>query len=368
MRVAIDARTIVRPQTGDRTYMLNLLRHLPSVDGNIEYFVLVDRPLPPRIEALLDTKYLQVVVHTSPGGKLWTACALPRLARRLRADVVHLQYIAPLRLPCPYVCTVHDITFRLFPQWFDFKDRLLMNWLMPRSMRRAARVTVPSECTAHDIMTAYHIGRDKLAVIPYAAPPEFSVPPDEDAIGRTRARYGLNSDYFLFVGTLQPRKNLPRLLQAFARAKTGPVELVIAGKQGWRQPRLEDMIADLGLTRRVRLLGYVPDDDLPPLYAGALALLFPTLYEGFGLPVLEAMACGTPVLTSSVSALPEVAGTAALLVDPLSPADIARQIARLASDAELRRFLAEAGRQRAARFSWVQTASETVNAYQDTVR
>jgi glycosyltransferase involved in cell wall biosynthesis len=363
MRVALDARTILGQKTGDRTYTLNLLRCLPEADPDLHLLALLNAPPPPELEAALSHERLEVVVAPAPPGKLWTAVALPRLAQRLKADLVHLQYIAPPWLPCPYVCTIHDITFRLFPEWFDRRDRLLMNWLIPRSVRRAAQVTVPSESTAADVASAYHVDESRVAVIPYAAPPEFSEPVTPEAVRAIREQCHLERDYFLFVGTLQPRKNLPRLLEASARADTQGADLAITGKHGWRQPELEGLVRSLGLSGRVRLLGYVPDESLPALYAGALAFLFPTLYEGFGIPVLEAMACGTPVLTSNVSALPEVAGQAALLVDPCSVEAIAEGITRLATDGKLRQELSAAGRRQAKRFSWEATARLTVEAY-----
>jgi glycosyltransferase involved in cell wall biosynthesis len=284
-----------------------------------------------------------------PGGRLFHATE-------------HL--LLPLR-SVPTVLTVHDLIFRHLPEHHKPLNRWYLNWSLPLYCRRATHVITISECTRRDLIAAYDVAPEKVSVIHEAADPRFA-PQAPDRVAAVRRRYGLPERYLLFVGTIEPRKNLTRLLRAFEAVHREGLSdaLVVVGKQGWLYG---DFFAELEASpvrEAVVLPGYVPDGDLPAIYAGAQALVWPSLYEGFGLPVLEAMACGTPVACSGTSSLPEVGGEAALYFDPASQGAITDAVRRLLGDADLRAELVGRGFERAARFSWDRVAAETEAVYE----
>ncbi|MGD2165604.1 MAG: glycosyltransferase family 1 protein [Anaerolineae bacterium] len=275
--------------------------------------------------------------------------------------------LLPLR-GIPTVLTVHDLIFRHLPEHHKLLNRWYLNWALPLYCRRATHIIAISECTREDLIEAYELTPGKISVIGEAADPRFK-PQSADRVAAVRRRYGLPERYLLFVGTIEPRKNLTRLLHAFeVLRQEGLVDgLVLVGKRGWLY---DDFFAELERSPArgaVILPGYVPDEDLPAVYAGARALAFPSLYEGFGLPVLEAMASGTPVTCSGTSSLPEVAGDAAITFDPTSEEGIVHALRRLLGDPDLQQELAQRGLRRAGQFSWDRVASHTEAVYEATL-
>ena len=271
--------------------------------------------------------------------------------------------LLPLR-NVPTVLTVHDLIFRRYPAHHKRLNRWYLNATMPLFCRRASHIIAVSEQSKRDVIAAYGIPPDKITVIYEAADPRFRPQPPE-AVAAVRARYGLPERYVLFVSTIEPRKNLSRLLAAFERVHAAGLAdaLVIVGKRGWL---FDAFFADLERSparEAVLFPGFVPDADLPAVYAGAQALAFPSEFEGFGLPVLEAMACGAPVVCSDTSSLPEVAGDAALLVDPLDVDALTHALERVLRDPALAADLRACGLAQAARFSWERAAAETLAVY-----
>jgi glycosyltransferase involved in cell wall biosynthesis len=270
----------------------------------------------------------------------------------------------PPRGPWALVTTVHDLVPLRFPALVPARHRWAVRCLLGGALRRAARVIAVSEATRAELLARYRLPAARVAVVPEAAASQFT-PPTAPAVAAVRARYGLAHPYVLFVGFLEPKKNLGTLLEAVARLRRrgawGGTELVIVGAPGWGADPAARAQA-LGLEGTVRLLGPVPDADLPALYAGALAFAFPSLWEGFGLPVLEAMASGAPVAASNRGALPEITAGAALLAEP-EPEAFAEALGELVGDAALRERLRSAGLARAAAFSWERTARETLAIY-----
>ncbi len=271
--------------------------------------------------------------------------------------------LPPLR-GVPTVLTVHDLIFRRYPAHHKRLNRWYLNTTMPLFCRRAGHIIAVSEQTKRDVVEAYGIPAEKIAVIYEAANPRFRPQPPE-TVAAVRARYGLPERYVLFVSTIEPRKNLSRLLTAFERVHAAGLAdaLVIVGRRGWL---FDAFFADLARSPAkdaVLFPGFVPDADLPAVYAGAQVMAFPSEFEGFGLPVLEAMACGAPVVCSNTSSLPEVAGDAALLVDPLDVNILADALARVLQDAPLREQMRARGLLQAARFSWSRAAEETLAVY-----
>lgn len=281
------------------------------------------------------------------------------------ADLFHAteHLLMPLR-HVPAVLTVHDLIFRRLPAHHKPLNRWYLNLTMPLYCRRAKRIIAVSEHTRQDLITAYGLAPERITVVYEAAESLFHPQPAE-AVAAVSACYGLPERYLLYVGTIEPRKNLTRLLTAFETLHADGLTdgLVIAGRKGWLCDDFFARLEQSPARQFVRLPGYIPDEDLPALYAGAQAFVFPSLYEGFGLPVLEAMACGTPVAASCAASIPEIGGDAALYFDPTEVEAITEVVRRLLRDAALREAARARGIARAAHFSWERTAKETSAVY-----
>lgn len=367
MRIALDARTVSAPKTGDRTYCLNLIRALAAVDTENEYVLCTAEPTP-LLNNGLGPRFRLELLPASPAWA-WTPVQFPIALRRLGVEVAHVQYLIPPIAPCPVVTAIHDVSFRRHPAWFPLKHRILLNLLVPLAARGATRVIVGSNHARQELIHFYDLPPEKIVVTPYAADPIYRPIPLKQAQDAVKERFGIRSAYILAVGVLQPRKNLARLVRAFGRiVDETPHRLLLVGKEGWATEELRRTIERERLGGRVQFTGYVPDADLPVLYAAADLFVYPSLYEGFGLPPLEAMACGTPVLTSNTSSLPEVVGDAAVLIDPTDEEAMAREMAALLHSPERRAGLRQAGLARAAQFSWEETARRTLAVYRDAIR
>ncbi len=359
MRIAIDAsRTTVASRTGTENYALQLIRALLDLRSSHQitlYFR--DLPLPD-----LFPPSPNVQQRVIPFARLWTHA---RFAAALWADRPDVTFVPAHALPFVFpgraVATVHDLGYRFFPDAHPTMERLYLDLTTRATTRRATRILVDSEATRRDLIGQYGVDMERIDVV-YPGVEGWQRAPDAQ-IAAIRAKYKLPDCYLLFLSTLQPRKNIRRLVEAFTRYTdiSDDAVLVLAGKRGWL---IDEVLAELPSTRIV-LTGYVPDADVPALYSGALALVFPSLYEGFGFPVLEAMRCGTPVLCSNTSSLPELAGDAAILVDPLDVNAIATGMARLVGDADLRADLVQRGYRQAAKFTWQHAAELTLRALEN---
>jgi glycosyltransferase involved in cell wall biosynthesis len=391
MHIAIDGRALTGRFTGDRTYWRNLLRVLPRLAPGDKFTVYSRTPIEPG--ELPDVPNLTYRVVPAANDRIWTFATLPRALRRDRPDLVHVQYTIPPACPCPVVTTIHDISFRLFPQWFPTRDRLLLNLTIPAAMRGAARIITDSDSSRDDILRAYRVAPSKVASIPLGLPPEFinsggvegersggehqnTQLMQETAQQVVKTRYNLHEPFVLAVGVLQPRKNLRMLAQAFGKAKTAyglPHSLVLAGKAGWdtEQAALRQAAAEGGgveIADAIVFPGYVADEDLPHLYRACDAFAYPSLYEGFGFPPLEAMACGTPTLVSDAPPMPYNVGDAALVIAAKDVDAWAESLGRVLTDNTLRAELAAKGPSQAARFTWESTAERTLRVYQEVIK
>lgn len=297
----------------------------------------------------------------------WMQGVLPGTLRRVRPDVCHFpNYLAPLATRCPSVVTLHDMTLFVTPRFHHWKKLVLDRTLIPLVARRAHAIVTVSKSAGDDIVRLLGVPSGKVHVIMNGVSPAFHPVTDKAQLDVVRTRYGLDGPYVLYVGTIEPRKNLARLINAFRVLKKRglPHKLVLVGQPGWHCASIYAEVEKHNLGNDVIFTGYVPFEDLPALYSGASAMAFPSLYEGFGLPVLEAMSCGTPVVTSHSSSLAEVADGAALLVDPLSGAQIADALYRVCSDSDLAGELSEKGRARATLFTWENAARATLDVYE----
>jgi glycosyltransferase involved in cell wall biosynthesis len=354
--IGIDgSRLTVGERTGTETYTYHLLAALARLDVPDPIRVYLNAPSPPA-----DLPRLGEPVCI-PFPRLWTHVRLSWEMQRRPPDVLFVPaHVIPLRHPASVV-TIHDLGYLHHPESHPAVARRLLDLTTRWSVRVARRVVAISDTTRRDLIAHYGVPAARIQVIPHGVDHAMR-PATGDAIADLRRRLDLPEAYVLFVGTIQPRKNLGRLADAMGVvARAGlPHRLVMAGKQGWMATEVETEIARSDVADRVRYLGYVPSSDLPALYTGAAAFCFPSLYEGFGLPVLEAMACGTPVVASNRSAIPEVAGEAALLVDPTNPRAIGEALCHVLSDPPLRTELVERGHRRTRRFTWERTAIETI--------
>jgi glycosyltransferase involved in cell wall biosynthesis len=328
--VVLDADVLGRQRTGDETYVENLLRWLPRLGGDYRFAAITRRPelVPEGVEAI------RIGTGSQELRMAWT---VPRLLRRLRPALAHFQHALPLACPCPAVVTVHDLSFEREPEAMSRRDRPVFRRVVPRAARKARRVIAVSERTKRDLVGLYGIPPDRIAVTPHGVDPAFG----PGAVA--------GSDYLLYVGAIQARKD--PLAAARAAAAVG-LPLVVAGPE--REPALARELERAGADLR----GYVDKPALAQLYRGAAALVLPSRYEGFGLPVLEAMACGTPVVASGDAALREVAGDAAVYAD----GDLADAIRAALAD---RDRLVAAGLERAKAFSWEETARRTLAVYRE---
>jgi glycosyltransferase involved in cell wall biosynthesis len=366
MRIAFDGTTLTPGRTGVGYYTEHLLQHLArEVAATGDELVVVSNkpidtqaPLPPHVR-IHDG-------HRFPVRIGWMQLRAARALQVLKPDVAHFTNgMIPAGSPVSTIVTVHDMSLRLYPRCHPVRRVLLNRPLMRVAIQRAAAIVTVSHSARRDLLRLHRVAPERVSVVHEAASPAFRPIDDRDRLDAVRARYGLPERFILYVGTIEPRKNLPRLIDAFAAARRAgvPHRLVCVGPYGWSSRDLSSHVEQCGVSDVVHFTGYVPFDDLPAIYNLAEFFVFPSLYEGFGLPVVEAMACGTPVITSATSSLEEIASDAAELVDPTNTDSLLAAIRRLATEPAYRRDLAERGRQRSRAFSWTQTAKEMLAVY-----
>ena len=366
MRVAIDARKL--HDFGIGTYTRNLLRHLARIDRDSEYVLLCHQP-DLGIGAQLGPNF-RTVLEPSPNYSIREQIHVPWVLRRERPDVFHApHYVMPPAVRCRSLVTIHDCIHLMFPQYLPSRAAYVYaKAVMWSAARRSHRILTVSEASKRDIVRLLNVPAEKIVVVYNAIDERFRVAPSEDAIARVRERYQLDHRFVLYVGNIKPHKNLVRLVEAFDELRKrgfDDLTLLIIGDEISKLPALRRAVHSHKLHKHVRFLGYLPDDTLAILYRLAAVFVFPSLYEGFGLPPLEAMACGTPVVTSNVSSLPEVTGDAAVLVDPYDAGSIADGMTKVLSDPALREKLRVKGIARAREFSWERSVSRTLEIYRE---
>jgi alpha-1,3-rhamnosyl/mannosyltransferase len=377
MRIGLDARYLYDHFPGIGRYIANLIPALSELAYEHDLIVLYNPALPNTrhdLEALRRLPNLALLRTSARPFSPAEQVQIPWLARSLRLDLLHSPYyIKPYAgLACPSVVTIYDLLGRRFPHALPRRSRLLFELAMLLAVRSATRIITISQHSRSDIASAYRIPGERITVTPLAADPQFTPQPAE-SVAVLHARYGLPPRYILYLGSNKPHKNLERLMHAWkelnerdtaARNQRAEYYLVVAGHYDPRYPAAQQFVVEHGLADRVKFIPNIAEADLPALYSGAEVFVFPSYYEGFGLPPLEAMACGTPVLCAATSSLPEVVGAAALMVDPYSVSAIAAGLGRLLNDAELRGRLRAEGLRRARQFSWRRTAEMTLAVYE----
>jgi glycosyltransferase involved in cell wall biosynthesis len=365
LKVGIFMVMTGRQAGGPETYERSLVQALSRVDARMHlqtYCLAAGAPaLLPAEGELLHHHVLQ------PSWRVFsTSVSLPWRMHRDGIDLLHAPFTPPPFSNKPYVFTHHCFSTFNHPEFYDPRILVRLNALIKRGLQAARHIICVSQCTLDYTAELFKLDRSRMSVVHNGVGPEFQPSDHEAAQAAMAQRHGLKQPYFLFVGKLEARKNIVRILEAFDAFRhecRDPVQLVLAGRRTPLTEGLDEIIRQRGLASQVVEIGYVPDADLPLLYRAAHAFVFPTLWEGFGIPVLEAMACGTPVITSNLSSLPEVAADAALLVDPRRSDDIAQAMLRLWREPALHRELTTRGLANASRFSWERTARETSAVY-----
>jgi glycosyltransferase involved in cell wall biosynthesis len=368
MRIGIDATALPLQPVGAGQYMINLIRALSGVIDRDELVVFAHPSGREAIGVPESPCFRWEVVPPAsiPRRLLWEQVSLPRLARQASLDLLHsLHYTRPRRLPCLSVVTFHDMTFFLYPGLHTRSKQLFFPGAIRASARDADAILAVSESTRRDAMRLLGIPPERIYTTPLGVDPAFRPTGDPELLEAVRRKYNLPDRFVLYVGLVEPRKNLPGLFQAYNSALEGGVteRLVVVGRFGWRYRQVFEEIEALGLQGQVQFTGYVPQVDLPIVYNLASLFVYPTYYEGFGLPALEAMACGIPVITSNVASLPEIVGEAGILVPPGDRQALAQAIREVLSDPDRQRRLGTLGRQQASHFTWERTARQTLQVY-----
>lgn len=361
MKIGIDGRAILfKEKTGVEVYVDNLIKNLAQIDHKNRYFIYLHKE-PGKLAKKFPPNFIFRVLKFP---RFWTQIRLPLDALFFKPDVfLFPAHSLPLLGFPNAVAVVHDLAFLRLPQIFPFFEKMRLTILTKKSTEKARHIIAISNSTKNDLLKFYGLPPLKVSVVYHGYNKEVFHPYQEKVVQEIKQKYKLSDPYFIYLATLH-KCNVENLIKAFKILKSNPlyskIKLVLAGKPGWQYSGLLRLIENLNLKKEIVLPGYVPLKDLPLLLQGAVALVFPSLYEGFGLPPLEAMAVGTPVIVSSVSSLPEVVGRAGLFVDPYKPEEIARCMERLLKDKNERDRLKKEGFARASLFSWQKCARETL--------
>jgi glycosyltransferase involved in cell wall biosynthesis len=364
MRIGIDARLVFYSKAGIGQYIMRLAQSLAQIQPEEDDFVLL-QSRKDKTSIVNDKRFARM--------PLWTPSHHPLEQYSLRfelstkgLDLLHSpDFIPPFNMKCKSVITIHDLAFLLYPHFLT-RESARYYGQIDQAVRRTDHIIAVSEATKNDIVKLLGVPEKKITVIHEAANPIYKPVDRQEAYRHVAQRYAIPERYILFVSTIEPRKNLPILLKAFRlmidHYKSSEA-LVLAGAKGWLSEEVFSMVDQLQLSDRVHFLGRIPSDDLLYLYNAAQFLVHPSLYEGFGLPPLEAMTCGTPVIVSNISAMPEVVGDAAIMVDPHDVDGLSVAMWRLLTDETQRKNLVELGLQRAQQFSWLRAARQTLSVY-----
>ena len=362
MRFAVDAHAIGCHLTGNEVYIRNLLKEFARLDQDSQVVAYISKPRAPEyVPERFQTRW----VSENPYKRL--AWDIPQHLKQDKPDLLHVQYTAPLRTSVPLVVTIHDVSYLELPEYFTRFRALQLKLTVKDTVERAAKILTPSEFSKRAIVRHYGIEEERVVVVPNAVSSRFR--PVDRATARiaVEKRLGVKGPYVLTVGDLQPRKNHLGLLSAFEKVMQANPKLthrlVFVGKETWYSAKLHQAVAASSVADRVHFAGFVDDADLVDFYGACELFVYPSFYEGFGLPILEAMACGRAVACSNSTAMPEVADSAALLFDPHNSDEMAQAMGDILVDAELRARLERLGQQHAASFSWQKSAALTLNAY-----
>jgi glycosyltransferase involved in cell wall biosynthesis len=372
LHIAIDAHSVGAELGGNESYAVNLIEALAQIDQTNDYTLYVTkRAAVERFDQRWPNfKVKQTLPHTP---LVRIPLTLSRELRRHPVDLLHVQYTAPPFAPCPVVTTIHDLAFEHLPETFNRRSWMQLRLTVRPTARRAAHIITVSEYSRADISRTYGIAPQRITVTPEAASTKFFPVTNETELRRVRESYGIQEHYILSLCSIQPRKNLVRLIEAYSslrgvRPEGKLPQLVLAGKRGWLNTEIFRTAERNALGKDILFTDYVPERDLAGLYSGALCFVYPSYFEGFGLPVVEAMQCGVPVIAGNRTSLPEVIGDAGLLFDPFDTQALVNALAQVIDDSEGRAVLRSKGLERAKSFNWKTTARLTLGVYERAVK
>lgn len=362
MKIGILIRSTQGRSTGIDRYSQEIVKSM-CLNNTHEYNIISNEKI--EIKNITENK---IFPDVSPFLKTYSwYLSMPFRLKNMDVDIIHNMSQAPtfFGFDTQNILTIHDLTPFIVPEYHPLSRSLLYKALLGRTLKFADRIIAVSEQTKKDLINAMNVPEEKIKVIYEAANEQF-MPMDKAYCRNSLSRYNITDPFILYVGTLEPRKNIPKLIKAFYKIKKLGInhKLVIAGKKGWNYKEIFETIKNLKLQTDVLFTGYMPEEDLPILYNAADLFVYPSLYEGFGLPPLEAMACGTPVITSNTSSLPEVVGDAGVIVDPCNVGGLANVMYEVLINESLREDMRTKGLERARMFSWERTAKETLQAYE----
>jgi glycosyltransferase involved in cell wall biosynthesis len=364
MRFSVDAHAIGCHLTGNEVYIRNLLHEFAKLDRSSDFIAYVSKP-----GAHLQVPKSIQTSHVSENPFRRLGLDIPVKLRYDRPDLLHVQYTGPLGCPVPMVVSVHDVSYLEHPQYFTRFRSTQLRYTVGRTVQAAARILTPSEFSRKAILRHYKLDEQKVIVVPNAVSSSFRPVDRDSAAALIEEKFGIRGPFVLTVGDLQPRKNHLGLLHAFEETLRQhphlPHRLVFVGKETWYSKELHRAVMRSNVAGRVHFTGFIEDPDLLQFYGACHLFVFPSFYEGFGLPILEAMACGRAVACASATAMPEVANAAGILFDPYSVPEMARAIADVLLDDEMRVRLERLGTHRAASFTWERAAQRTLDVYYD---
>lgn len=366
MHIGIDAHQIGTQLAGNATYITNLVEALAEIDKINQYTLYVTNPeIKEQYANLWENFSVRRVAPPNPFIRIPFAMNIE--LRLNPVDILFVQFTAPPFAPCKVVSMIPDISYEHLPETFTRRSRFQMKLTIRQTAKSAAHIITPSEYSRQDLIETYRLPEEKITMIPHAASDSFKPKTDEKEIKRIRQKYSLSGDFILGVSSIQPRKNLIRLIEAYSvlvKKKADVPPLVLVGKKAWLFEETVKAANTHGVKDRIIFTGFVADEDLPALYSTAKCFVYPSYFEGFGLPPLEAMQCGTPVITGNKTSLPGVVGDAGLLIDPFDVHEIAAALERLIGDDKLREDLRQKGLERAGKFSWTETARQTLGVFE----
>lgn len=365
MRIAIDVRALTEPRTGIGYYLTHLLNEFADLHDENTYYLCSSGNflyVPPKNPS----RFVSITQKGLPGN-LWVQTQLPFLLKKLKIDVFHSPFgVLPLGYKGATVITLHDLGFNFYPNILEFKNRILLPWITPISIKRANRIIVDSFSTKKDLQKVYKLSEERISLIHLASGTMYSPIPKDIAKEKLQDKYHLTQPFILCVATLEPRKNIIQLIKAYHQLSPelrNQYQLILVGKKGWQYQELFTLVKQLKLKERILFTGYIPEEDLPYFYNAATVFVYPSLYEGFGLPVLDAMACGIPVITSNTSSFPEIVGDAGILVDPHDSSSLSDAIQTLLTNPDKHKLFSEKALERSKIFSWKTTAKNTHDIY-----
>ena len=386
MKIGIDIRMIGKKRTGDEAVFFNLVKNLAQIDNSNNYQLFTDTKETNVLEKIkkdleLNNKSNFEIVALTPtlsqwargfSRFTWNFWTLPKYLRRNPVDIYLTQYITPFFIPrrIKIATIIHDISFNFYPQLIKFSDLFFLKILIPLSLRRADKIITVSEFTKNEVEKYYKITPEKVFTAYNAVEDNFLADITQEKLDSVRKKYNLPEKFILYLGTMQPRKNLPILIEAFGkiRQEMPDIKLVLAGGKGHNYDKEIDLtIISNSLESEVIFPGFIDEEDKPAVYKLATVFCFPSLYEGFGIPILEAMAVGTPVIASEIPPHKEIAGEAAIFFDPQNSNNLAEKIADILKNNELEKELARQGKEQAQKFSWAKSAKKILDVFRDSL-